>query len=265
MKIKVFCSKCNKYDIIEREAVDKQENSDDLFIPIPGAKNGLTTYSIAHNDHTLVVDIDADGNVRGEQIIDRIGQELESILTAIAQRILFRVYQKNNLETTFIFITRNIMLEQILLGTFQHMIFNRESQSQIGLSINHNSAIMEYDNINVYVGQYADKIYSLINDNPVLILHLYHDTSDEILRILRDLKPDTFNKIILLFDSEFIKTEDGKNTLNEIMMSSQVSQVLDASEPMIAAKTLFSVIDNYFHDLLGDQFQKNINLNNLNK
>jgi hypothetical protein len=248
MRIQIHCPKCGKVEEIDHEP-DQKEIKNTLGIPLPNANNGLTTFSLAHSDHTLVIDVDHNGDVRGEKVIDRIDRNLEKTLAAISLKILDRVISQNQDDEedpiSFIFITQNRMIHSLLLGIFQHLIFNIPNRIQSLMSVSKKEALMEYADMTFYVGDWDAKIYNFCKGKSTIIYDLDHHNTDQVkLYLTKDVQMNFVQDFVVLFDSKFIAEPEGKKFIQELYHITPQIQMLDSSNNDKAAKSLFSVLSS---------------------
>jgi hypothetical protein len=249
MKIKIYCSKCNKYEIIESiEEENNGENKESAFLSIPVPQSsGLQTYSVVHTDHILIVDVDANGDVRKETIINRVGQKLEKVLAALAENILHNVSSYPEENVTFVFLTNSKNMEKVMLGVFQQLLFNITDDLTGILSVAHHKMVFEFGNMTIFVGNYNKTIDNLISENNVIIHHL---TSSNFRKLSNDMKKTIKMSdnadYILLFDETVIDKDSGKNNMNKIITKLNPDAVFGVSTPPHIANILNRIVDMFY-------------------
>lgn len=250
MKIQIYCNKCNKLEVVNKSVEEKSNNShQNGLIPIPRANNGLTTYSLVHQDHTLIVDIDAEGNVRGERTIQRIDQQIENILAAIAQRILSYIENYDKEPVSIVVITENERMRKMILGIFQQLIFNMGENLHGLLSITKGESLFELGPLNVWVGNAKvlnfGRIYSLLSESTTFVYQIETHSVVEIAEIVnQNLKHRSDANYVVLCEPEFMKSNLGKEYIKELIIEIPGLQILDVDNPEKIAMALYSIIDN---------------------
>lgn len=252
MKIKIFCEKCNKYDIIERIPDNQEEattNKSMFALPVPkSGDSGLTSLSIVHADHILIADVDKNGDVRKYKIIDRVGQELELILAKIANTIIQTVITTRIDPISFVFLTHSRNIEKVLLGIFQQILFNLPNNENIlgTLSVSNNMALFELDNLTVYVGKWHDRIFNIAGSKSVVIHHLTINNTQEVYNNINNIEKLKLNsQNIMLFNENVIKNDQGKKIIGDIMMKISPEAVLDVSNTLNIGNNIARIVEMY--------------------
>ncbi len=219
----------------------KHSNRSKFSIPIP-TTNGLDTYSIVHYDHTLIIDVDHNGNVRRQEVINRLGQEKEEIIAMITQQLLQWVKKKEE-ELNVIIIVQNKAFFQLLLGIFQQLILNLPDNINSLLEVSGEKAILDYGSLNVYVGRWDERVVSFGGNNSLIIFEFSENTVQNITQVIsKALSKNVFTHYAILFEEKIIQQEKGKRILKEISSFNQKFQFLDMSDTERALLSIFSLL-----------------------
>jgi hypothetical protein len=248
MEIKVYCERCKKYELIEYEPPEEQEETKGLGIPgIPSPSGGLTTLSVVHRDHILLIDVDFQGNVRGYRIIERIAQDLQKTIAMIVD-LMFRSIKSTSDDadrSAFLFLTTSEAILKIFVGIYQQMMINLLDDVDGFIQITKGQCIFQYGHIVVTVGDFRD-IRSIASHKTVLIFHLSEPNATEV--IIQSQK-EAMEKIseyhIAIFDIDYITSESGKDVLAKVMDTLQLSAVLDVSTPSHIADVIYHIFSKY--------------------
>ncbi|MCY3410643.1 MAG: hypothetical protein INQ03_03300 [Candidatus Heimdallarchaeota archaeon] len=257
MKVKIFCEKCSKYDVLDLEIEKKEEPKKStlpfaLPVPTSGGDSGLETLSIVHSDHILVADVDKNGDVRKFKILDRVGNNLEKDVAKIANTVINHVLSTSIQPATFIFLTTSRNIEKVLLGIFQQILFNLPKNNEVlsTLSVSNHMAIFELDNLTVYVGQWKEKIVNIAGSNSVIVHHITQDNSPTVMANIERIKEmKSQAETILIFDDKLIKEPNGKKLIGEIMLTCSPKAILDVSNTNNIAKNIERIVDMYLPNM----------------
>jgi hypothetical protein len=242
MEIDIFCDKCKSTEKVFHSPKTTEKNGNPLGIPIPQSGNGLFTYSIVHSNHTLIIDVDHEGNVRGEKYIERIDRRIEEIISVAATRLL-NVLRKPGKNISVFFISENQILKNLLLGVFQQLILNIPKDFESLLSVKNGEVFFEYGHMLVYVGLYDKKIHNFFTDQPVIAFELTHNNYNSVTTSINNIKK-VCNEIdfAILFGKSLLD----KDAKDKIMLLGELYQIFtfyEISNLEKSAITLFQLID----------------------
>ncbi len=210
-------------------------------IPVPST-NGLNTYSIVHHDHTLIIDVDHEGNVRRQEIINRLDQEKERIIAMITQQLLFWVKTESD-ELSIMIIVENQALFQLLLGIFQQLLLNIPDDIHSLLEVSRKKAILNFGTLNIYVGKWDENITSFASNNSLVIFEFSQTTIQSIKQTISNaLSKNVFTSYAVLFEEEVIRKEDGREILKDLYSLGQEFQILDMSDTEKALLSIYSLL-----------------------
>ena len=139
LKIDIFCKVCNRWYSEELDLLDSEKEEvsepDDLELPSPKKQAGFKTFSLVHEDHILVADIDYNGHIRFEKIIKRLGIDLEKMVSKISTIILDHVERENS--SSIFLHTPNQSIHRIVMGSFHQMQLNIPPKLNSQLEVNY--------------------------------------------------------------------------------------------------------------------------------
>lgn len=244
--IQIYCPRCNKREIINHVEKDKPKDAVNEFsIPVPNFANGLSSYSVVHSDHTLILDIDANGDVRGENIVDRIDQNLEKYVAIMSSRISELIQKCKEKSFSMFIISEDHKLVTLMLGMFQNLILNLPDGFQGNLSFSKEQVIFEFENLLIYVGMKSPNFKNLITEESLCAFHLtesnYSKISDEISK--SNILP-LFKESAILFESNFLNNPINKEKMMSLSVGHNIYTLLDISTHEKATFSLLRLFSN---------------------
>ncbi len=244
--IQIYCPRCNKQEIINHVEKDKPNDIVNEFsIPVPNFANGLSSYSVVHSDHTLILDIDANGDVRGENIIDRIDENIEKYVAIMSSRISELIQNSKDTQYSIFIITEDHNLVTLMLGMFQNLILNLPTGFQGNLSFSREQVIFEFENLLIYVGMRSPNFKNLITEESLCAFHLtesnYSKISDEISK--SNILP-LFKETAILFESNFLNNSVNKERMMNLSVENNIYTLLDISTHEKATFSLLRLFGN---------------------
>lgn len=244
MQVKVFCTKCKLFEIIE--TADNLEVNNSNLNSIPSPIGGLTTYSVVHDNHTLIVDVDRDGNVRSEKLIERIGVSLEKILAYISASILKEIESMNENITVYI-ISEDIIVHSVILGVFQQLMLNIPDNISAITTVSSEKKVMEMGNFQFYVGKWSNDIPIYKSDKNIFAFHIEKDTLNQTIDYVNSLDNiDDITKIAFLFNPNLTSYPEWGNFLKTITTKRPKAIFSDIGDKVKIASSIFSILETSF-------------------
>ena len=177
MLVRVFCEECNKYEEIEVLVQESPSNAeaDNYGIPAPSSsRGGLETYSIVHGDHTLVVQVDANGAVRRQQVIKRVDIGLETALTAVVTIIMEELAMSERSHGVF-FIGADRNISRLLLSVVNTLLMNITEGVQAWVEVESSTLRFSYGSFSLYWGQWLPDLRAAQTDVNTVVFTLTPD------------------------------------------------------------------------------------------
>ena len=182
MRITTTCPlpECRETNVIEFEnEIKPQEESS---IPTPNRLNtvGIIQLSLTHDDHTLIIDVDHEGNIRKYSTVQKIETVTIHYIATVANRIKMMLDSK----TKIIIVSRSALWKKFLLLLMNQIIndFNEEiailkvTQKEIHITLN--DLIITYNDFTEFTRG--------IEDNSILILDQNLFNNEDIVKLLKD-------------------------------------------------------------------------------
>ncbi|RMG34198.1 MAG: hypothetical protein D6732_10695, partial [Methanobacteriota archaeon] len=115
IQIQAYCSQCKKTSWVEVSPEELnghiEKESKKVFLPpVPGARDegasGLLKRSLSHGDHVLLIEIDRNGTVRRESVVNLISSVIENIVAQAVERTITVDENLKNKKKKIMFISR---------------------------------------------------------------------------------------------------------------------------------------------------------------
>lgn len=241
MIVKVYCERCKKYEEIEIEEMEADKSSNS--VPKPGS-GGLKTYSLVHSDHILNADIDQNGSVRSYKIINRIGDDLERLISAISSKLLKYSSPRKSDYISLILVSQSKMLRNLIISIAQQLMMSIEDDSTAMLQVSKENTIFEFNKIQIYIGQWDKKILNFQSDQTLFAYHLNTDSAGTLMnKIKTGLAEDHSDYYAIVFDTIFIKTDTWKKVLEEIIQPNPQVIISDVGTSVKAITSISTLIE----------------------
>lgn len=233
MIAKIYCERCKKYEEVE---IEEQPRNHDTSLPKP--RGGLSTYSIVHQDHILVADIDHEGNVRSHKIIERIENDLERMVASIASKIL--EYGSTGKPSVSIHIfSSSLNLRRLVISISNFVVLNIKGGKSAMLRITEEGVLFEFENFQIQFG--------LTMETPVgseLVAFAYHFSDDVYEMINSGIGTGPGIQHAILFDTKAIRSQAWKETLGMILKKNPNVSLLDVGSAMKAIISFSQIVDS---------------------
>ena len=252
MKIEFYCKSCNKWyseDLESLETTDSpremSKDLDELGLPSPVKESGYKTYSLVHADHIMVIDVDYNGQIRFEKIIERIGIDMERLISKISSNMLNYV-EKSNKSTGIVIHSISPLIHQIILGAFNQVQLNIKNDQSTYLDNRYlekffrlKSGFVEMD---FQVGHRLKEV------NPTLrkhhIVHITNDNLKNIKKYFVDLISNgNVESISILFDSQVTNSSEWSSLLTHILSLQSGISLSDCDTPLRAAVSIVNILE----------------------
>jgi hypothetical protein len=154
----VYCERCRETKFVELSDND-----------IPKSGSGLKKKSLLHGDHILLIDIDGEGTVRNEQVVDILLNPIQTLINDVAQGFLFlnSDYSKSILIDAY---TKNMNLskffQNIISAIFDQAIgLDFDNRMKVKAETLDHKTVLQSDRLQISVGPYIQEGIETL-DNP---------------------------------------------------------------------------------------------------
>ncbi|MDH5403007.1 MAG: hypothetical protein OEY49_10995 [Candidatus Heimdallarchaeota archaeon] len=248
MKVKVYCERCSIYEEMEVTETSVDTQSGNSSIPIPKMKGGLTKYSVVHDNHTLIVDVDKNGDVRGYQIIDRLNLSLEELLSTISAKIISHASKDPKKNTMLLIISPTRKLHILGLGVANQLMLNIPDDKSGMLSVNKKEVILEFANVKIVVADWNDKYLTFDYDECLMILEFTPDNIESYIELITKSKSENVaNHYGILFSQKVTRSPLWSDILQKIIKQYPGIPISDASDNFKASMSLSQIIHNFLN------------------
>jgi hypothetical protein len=248
MKIDVYCPECNKLEVLEFEA--SEEDHLPSNIPAPKTKSsGLTTLSVVHENHTLILEVDQNGSVRSDKIIKRIGKNIEKLLSLTAYQLLELIlHSKSKLIHIFIF-TEDHQIRKLINALIGQILINLNEESDVTLDLNSKRILFKANSFTFYVGSWSKSMIDTQRSRDVFAFHVNSQNLKKIYPIIIEQLENYPNKnYAILFDPDITNDEVWKLLLKDLFTINPYVFITDVKGSINIVTSLSTLIDKYYND-----------------
>lgn len=236
MKVRIFCNSCNRW--YEEDISFEEENPEEAPSLVPSPKKtsrGIKIVSLVHDDHILVAHVDLNGDVRNEQIIERIGVELEKFITSISIQILSHLDQSLSISI----LSDSQTIHRIVLGIYQQILLNIGIDQKATLEISSNNKIIKINDFSFHIGSKPSTIQVLGKN--VLIVHVTSKNVNQTLDLLDQIGKET--NLAVLFGPKVVDDPNWNQLINRLLNEFKGVSIVDAEGPLRAVISIANILE----------------------
>ncbi len=156
IQIQAYCSQCKKTSWVEvgldeLEGHVETKQTQVYLPPVPGSRengsSGILKRSLSHGDHVLLLEIDKNGTVRKESVVNLISSVIENIVAQAVEKTLSIDQTLNGNPKTILFISQAYAFHEFFKSVLSILLLNLNGNHQTQTTIMKDRVVLKFNNI----------------------------------------------------------------------------------------------------------------------
>ncbi|MDH5403770.1 MAG: hypothetical protein OEY49_14835 [Candidatus Heimdallarchaeota archaeon] len=248
MKIKLYCEKCKIYELVNIEVEEKQQNSTVPGVPTT-ASSGLKKYTVVHEDHSLVIDVDANGDVRGNKVVPRLNLNIEEGIKKIVNNISEYSIQNPNFDLAIRTVSASEFYRNILLNISYNLLKTIPKTKSSMLSVNQTDIVLFYGKIKIITGDTTKRLDSFKSRANLVIFDFSVENFDKLEKfVYENVTENKENHYIFLHSPRLNNLDSWVKFIESINKQKINKSMFEVSDSIMAMTSISESIEKFLNE-----------------
>ncbi len=168
IQIQAYCSQCKKTSWVEVSPEElnghiERETKKVFLPPVPGGReegtSGLLKRSLSHGDHVLLIEIDRNGTVRRESVVNLISSVIENIVAQAVERTITVDESLKNCKKKIMFISKAYAFHEFFKSVLSILMLNLDQGEETRSFITKDRVELVYNNLTLIQVPYEESLH----------------------------------------------------------------------------------------------------------